>query len=1143
VQRRFDADTIYTNIGDILISVNPFKSVPSLYEMPANNVRKISEPHIYQIAQNTWQQISALGKSQAVLISGESGAGKTEASKYVMRFLTETSRRNAEASGGGCAGGDIESILHASNTIFEAFGNSKTLRNNNSSRFGKFVKVYVDQGRISDLESLTFLLERSRVVHHDEGERTFHVMHRMFAALSADRLAALHLPATPQQVRYLCGAKPDDEAAAAAANALAGLATGADTPDEAAALQAKDKALFAEMLEAFASVGLAEAESQQYLEVLAAVMLLGNLDFGPEPPAAAAAEEKAAFAAAAAARPALAELLGCTLNKLELVLSKRQIRISNRASVNMVTLSKHECKESADALAKAMYLAAFDGLVVQANQDARQRSHRKRKAGGDGRKPPTPDPLDRGEVGAIAEADEENSDSDSNGDGDGGAAAAAAAAAAPDGAALAGPITSPYVGILDIFGFEIFPRNSFEQLCINYANEHLQYLFNDHVFIGEQRLYAANGIDVTAVEFNDNAGILELLGGKLAVGSVFRMVEEQNRLGQNGSDEHLLHELDRAFGASPGAGGRSPATRTRTASESKQAGWSVMGAAGSGSGAGHESFLASAGADALSTFGIKHYAGTVWYSVEGMLEKNNDTLNPDLLELVRDQCENPFLRKLFREPTEAELAAKEAAAVGAAGPVAAGPVEDSGGPDWSAGPRLGRTASAPPVPVGAGTPSPGPGATRKLSRKKSHSGKASHAKTVSSKFTAQMVELLDDLRACHLHFVRTVKPNNRQKPAIWQAPMVLHQLKCLGVIETVRIRVAGFPFHRSFADMVTSYWALAGAVGLPRPPALAGAAGAAGADAPGMAENKAWASALCEKFLERGAWQAGHTQLFMRSGKAHVLDVEALKVQAGSVLRVQGGVRGMLGRRRARAILRGFVGMQAAARRLCARKAAAARAEEKAAAAAAAAVEEEAKRKVEEARQAADAGGAGTQPLAAVQDTPTAQPAGAAAAPEPPTEKTKAFVDPQRAPVGVPAGAPAEAWKEQGSMNHVEKKRRSMLTDKPLEEEGDGPVHGYVCVRAACCVLPSRARCPLRGPASITAAVDLAVALKHCLTLLPYVILQGFGGEGAGGGAVDKQGQAAECAEAGVCSASCSRRGSGSGSECSSRWRRRVTEE
>ena len=519
---RFSKDQIYTNIGSILCSVNPFK-VLNIYspEVVDSYIRQGSRalgPHVYGVADDAYRQLVSFGRSQSCIVSGESGAGKTEATKLFLQYISERSSRGAVAGSkeSSAAGAMSEQILEA-NPLLEAFGNAKTVRNNNSSRFGKLIEVHFDaqKGGIVGGSITSYLLEKSRLVQQAEGERNYHVFYQLCAAASQDAGLAQRLRlADADQYSYL------NQSEGEASTVIAGVSDLGEWNNTVAAMEV---------------MGISSAERADVERVLAAVLHLGNVRFG-------GTEEKSQVDNKEVLALA-AEQLGSSAAALEKALTMRN-RGNAKESV-WANQGVAGAGESRDALAKAIYSSLFDWLIE--------------------------DKINRCLSGGAQ--------------------------------GVASPRT---IGVLDIFGFESFERNSFEQLCINYCNEKLQGHFNEHIFKLEQEEYRREGVDVSQIDFVDNSAVLECLEAKTK--GVFSLLDEENKLPRGtdaGFQAKVLACVDGKVLLKP---------------DLKAKG---------------------------QVFTVRHYAGEVVYDARGFLEKNKDLLLGDLAALGA-QSSFKFLAQLFR---------------------------------------------------------------------------------------------------------------------------------------------------------------------------------------------------------------------------------------------------------------------------------------------------------------------------------------------------------------------------------------------------------------------------------------------------------------------------------------------------------------
>ena len=544
---RYGMDAIYTYSGQILIATNPHKQLRHLYgSRMMQQYRGVPfgelSPHVYAVAEAAYQSMTVDDQRQAILISGESGAGKTETAKMVMQYLAHRATASPGAAVANTAplrttsAAPIEEQVLESNPLLEAFGNAKTVRNENSSRFGKFVEIDFDPaGHVTGAAISTYLLERSRVVSVRSPERSFHIFYQMCAGAARDPELAQRLwldDAGAQGFRYLAQS------------------------DTFNLVNVDDASAFKSTLDAMRIIGLDQSSVDTILRAAAAVLHLGNIEFVESDTSARSADEAmiSPNSRSAHALEAASELLGVATKDLLTSLTTRTI--TTRGEMIVKHLDADAAAESRDALAKSLYSRLFDWLVGAINRKIGS-------LGGSGR-------------------------------------------------------TSRTIGILDIYGFESFDRNSFEQLCINLANEKLQQAFNAHVFKGEQAEYAEEGIEWSYVEFVDNQDVLDLLEGAMdgqqQLG-VFPLIDEACRL-PRATDADLAHAL-----------------RTKLAQHSRF----------------------SAPKREQYSFLVNHYAGDVCYATESLLEKNRDFVVAEHANLMRNS-DVKLMHELFAADIEAASA-------------------------------------------------------------------------------------------------------------------------------------------------------------------------------------------------------------------------------------------------------------------------------------------------------------------------------------------------------------------------------------------------------------------------------------------------------------------------------------------------------
>ncbi|CAN1239210.1 VIII-2 [Linum grandiflorum] len=482
---RYTEDMIYSKAGPVLIAVNPFKDVP-LYGKKAVDAYKQKDmawPHVYALADAAYDQMMRDEKNQSIIISGESGAGKTETAKYAMQYLA--------ALGGGSGGMELEMLQ--TNCVLEAFGNAKTSRNKNSSRFGKLIEIHFTKlGKICGAKIQTFFCEQSRVVQVGDGERSYHVFYQLCSGAPSLLREKLSLKAAAEY-KYL-------------------------NQSECFEIDGVDDAVkFHKLQDAFESLKIPKEDQERVFEILAAILWLGNITFQTVD------NENHVEVLPDEALANASKLMKCTALGLMVALSTHKIRAGNDNISKKKTLQ--QAIDARDALAKFLYGNLFDWLMEQINKllDGSQNTWRS-------------------------------------------------------------------INILDIYGFESFKKNSFEQFCINYANERLQQHFNRHLLKLEQEEYEEDGIDWTKVDFEDNQDCLDLFEKK-PIGLLSLLDEESNF--PNSTDLTLVNKLNKHLNGNP-------------------------------------SYKSQRG----RAFGVRHYAGEVVYDTNGFMEKNRDPLHSDFIQLL-----------------------------------------------------------------------------------------------------------------------------------------------------------------------------------------------------------------------------------------------------------------------------------------------------------------------------------------------------------------------------------------------------------------------------------------------------------------------------------------------------------------------------
>ncbi|XP_062062017.1 unconventional myosin-Ie [Lepus europaeus] len=515
LKKRYMDDYIFTYIGSVLISVNPFKQMPYFgekeIEMYQGAAQYENPPHIYALADNMYRNMIIDRENQCVIISGESGAGKTVAAKYIMSYVSRV-------SGGGPKVQHVKDIILQSNPLLEAFGNAKTVRNNNSSRFGKYFEIQFSPGGEPDGGKISnFLLEKSRVVMRNPGERSFHIFYQLIEGASAEQKHSLGI--TSMDYYYylsLSGSYKVDDI--------------------------DDRREFQETLHAMNVIGIFAEEQTLVLQIVAGILHLGNISFKEVGNyAAVESEEFLAFPA---------YLLGINQDRLKEKLTSRQMdsKWGGKSESIHVTLNVEQACYTRDALAKALHARVFDFLVDAINK-AMEKDH-----------------------------EEYN------------------------------------IGVLDIYGFEIFQKNGFEQFCINFVNEKLQQIFIELTLKAEQEEYVQEGIRWTPIDYFNNKIVCDLIENKVNPPGIMSILDDvcatMHAVGE-GADQTLLQKLQMQIGS-------------------------------------HEHFNSW-----NQGFIIHHYAGKVSYDMDGFCERNRDVLFMDLIELMQSS-ELPFIKSLFPENLQAD---------------------------------------------------------------------------------------------------------------------------------------------------------------------------------------------------------------------------------------------------------------------------------------------------------------------------------------------------------------------------------------------------------------------------------------------------------------------------------------------------------
>ena len=532
IRLRYAQKEIYTYSGIVLIATNPFARVDSLYvpgmvQVYAGKHRSHQAPHLFAIAEEAFSDMLRDGHNQTIVVSGESGAGKTVSAKYVMRYFATREppdEQGMRSRGRADTMTETEEQILATNPIMEAFGNAKTTRNDNSSRFGKYIEIMFNkQTDIIGARIRTYLLERSRLVFQPLKERNYHIFYQLVAGATDTERQELGL-VPPEHFDYLNqGGAPQIE----------GVDDGKD---------------FNDTRQSLTRLGVSEQIQGQLWRILAALLHIGNIKIS-------ASRSDSQLSASEPSLVKAAALLGIDANQFAQWTVKKQL--ITRGEKIMSNLNQAQATVVRDSVAKYIYSSMFDWLVETMNAYL---------------------------------APQEIMDH-----------------------------VKSFIGVLDIYGFEHFAKNSFEQFCINYANEKLQQEFNQHVFKLEQEEYLREEIDWKFIDFSDNQPCIDLIEGKLGV---LALLDEESRLPM-GSDESFVTKLHHNFGSDKHKFYKKPRF-------------------------------------GKSAFTVCHYAIDVTYESDGFIEKNRDTVPDEHLEVLRSTS-NSFLSDILE--TSASVRERENAAM------------------------------------------------------------------------------------------------------------------------------------------------------------------------------------------------------------------------------------------------------------------------------------------------------------------------------------------------------------------------------------------------------------------------------------------------------------------------------------------------
>ncbi|NXN26239.1 MYO9B protein, partial [Nycticryphes semicollaris] len=825
---RFLKHKIYTYAGSILIAINPFKFLPiynpKYVKMYENHQLGKLEPHIFAIADVAYHTMLKKHVNQCIVISGESGSGKTQSTNFLIHCLTALSQK-------GYASGVERTILGAG-PVLEAFGNAKTAHNNNSSRFGKFIQVnYLENGIVRGAVVEKYLLEKSRLVSQEKDERNYHVFYYLLLGVSEEERKEFHLK-QPEDYFYLNqhNLKIED---------------GEDLKHD-----------FERLKQAMEMVGFLSATKKQIFSILSAILYLGNVTYKKK----ATGRDEGLEVGPPEVLDILSQLLKVKREILVEVLTKRKTVTANDKLI--LPYSLNEAVTARDSMAKSLYSALFDWIVLRINH------------------------------ALLNKKDMEES------------------------------VTCLSIGVLDIFGFEDFETNSFEQFCINYANEQLQYYFNQHIFKLEQEEYKSEGITWHNIDYTDNVACIHLISKKPT--GLFYLLDEESNF-PHATNQTLLakfkqqHEENKFFVGTP-----------------------VMEPA----------------------FIIRHFAGKVKYQIKDFREKNMDYMRPDIVALLRSS-DSAYVRELIGMDPVAVFrwavlrAAIRAMAVFAeagrqraqktAGVVRQGPRVPLGELQRSNTPveKVYRDMHEQIIASIKGLPWQGDDPCkllRSLSRlqHRSHFMKSRGIKqkqiipknlldskslklmmsmtlhdrttksllhlhkkkkppSISAQFQTSLNKLLETLGKAEPFFIRCIRSNAEKKEMLFDESLVLQQLRYTGMLETVRIRRSGYSAKYTFQEFIDQFQVL-----LPKN---------------AKASKEDISVYLKNLKLNENYYQIGLTKVFMKEAERQVLQDTLHKEVIRKIILLQSWLRMVLERRRFLRTRQAAIVLQACWRSRCVRMA------------------------------------------------------------------------------------------------------------------------------------------------------------------------------------------------------------------------------
>ncbi|KAK1786836.1 hypothetical protein P4O66_017220, partial [Electrophorus voltai] len=793
---RFHKNQIYTYASNILIAINPFKFLPiynpKYVEMYENHTLDMLDPHIFAIANAAFHTMLNKQLNQCIVISGESGSGKTQSTNFLIHCLTAMSRKGCTSS--------VERTILGAGPVLEAFGNAKTAYNNNSSRFGKFIQVnFLEGGIVRGAMIEKYLLEKCRLVTRKSSERNYHVFYYLLIGSSEEEKEEFKLLA-PEDYNYLKQDNPQLED------------------------QAEIKCEFNRLHQAMEMVGFLPATKKQILSVLSAILYLGNVTYEQK------GDGEGVTVGPADVLSTLCDLLKVKVELLMEALIKRKAMTAN--DVLILPYTHSQAVTARDSMAKSLYSSLFDWIVLRIN------------------------------YALLNKRDMEES------------------------------VPCLSLGILDIFGFEDFKTNSFEQFCINYANEQLQHYCSQHIFRLEQEEYLAEGITWTTVDYTDNIGCINLISKK-PTGLLYLLDEESSF--PHATDNTLLEKFKRQHQDNP-------------------------------------FFVPTPVLE--PAFVVLHYAGKVKYQIKDFRAKNTDHMRPDIVALLRSS-ECSYIRQLLGSDPVAvfrwgilRATIRSLAAFKEMGRRSLAKCHES---RRFYGRRSLQEMRPPSVAMGrlmsqrslidfsfdrsednpleafedifATFESKKKNRTNRQkqlipknlinarslklivdlnlhnrdTRSLLHLHKKKKPPSISAQFQTSLVRLLDTLRKAEPFFIRCIRSNAEKREMQFDEDLVLRQLRYTGMLETVRIKRSGYGVKYTFKEFTEEYRVL-----LPK-----------NASTP----REDISNLLCKIGMNTSHFQIGKTKVFLKEVERQKLQESLYREVMHRILTLQRWFRACLSRK------------------------------------------------------------------------------------------------------------------------------------------------------------------------------------------------------------------------------------------------------